>query len=280
MTVDERATPSGWVPVAFGDVQISVPATWAITLGCPEAKGNVYLGGMPKLFCPNEPDGLNIVVVGTDASSPPAGVAPEVINGITVYRLGPDDSTLLVPSLHASVYATGSSAGQVLRTVTSAPRAIALAPGSPPAVPGSWHRVSFGGLSAAVPRTWGIDRRRDFPFGCVPVDVNLGQTKVILSAGTSASVLACPAESAVAVPTPTDGFVIDPGPFGPIPADASFGSCWEMHRLRLCPTTADGDSVLVLSVHRPGHGPPTAVEIGLAGSGLVARTILDSLRPG
>ena len=278
-SVDKGATPSGWVPVVFDDVQISVPATWDIALGCPEARGNIYLGGTPKLFCQNEAIGLDIVVLGADDSPPPTGVSPHVVNGITVYWLGPDDGTLLIPSLHASVDATGPSAGEVLHTVTYSPRAVALASGASPLVQSRWHRVSFGGLSAAVPRTWAIDRRADWPVNCGPTNLSLSERDVLLSAGTSVSPPACLAISHVGVPVPTDGLVIDPGPDGPITSD-SFGPCLRISRLRACPATTDRSSVLVMAVHVPGTSRPVAVEIGLAGSGMTARTILHSLRAG
>ena len=57
-------------------------------------------------------------------------------------------------------------------------------------------------------------------------------------------------------------------------------TCLHIHRLRVCPTTTDPYSVLVLSVHIPDATRPVAVEVGLAGSGITARTILDSLRAG
>jgi len=277
IAVDRDATPSGWVPVAFDDVQISVPATWDITLGCPEAVGNIYLGGEPELFCPNEAVELDIVVLGTDDSPPPTGVSPEVINGLTVYWLGPDDGTLLIPSLHASINATGPSAGEVLHTVTYSPGAVALASGASPSVPSEWHRVSFGGLNVAVPRSWAVVRQADWPISCGPTDLSLSEKDVLLSAGTAVSPPACPDISHVGVPFPTDGLVIDPGPDGPLTSD-SFWPCLRIHRLRACPTTADGSSVLVLAVHAPGRSRPTVVEIGLAGSGMTARTIVDSLR--
>jgi len=276
IVVDSNATPSGWVPVAFDDVQVSVPATWDITFGCPENMGNVYLGGIPKEFCPDATFPPDVVVIESDASAPPQGLSPETVNGLTAYRIGPDDGTVLIPSLHLSVNATGPSAGAVLDTVTYSPRAVVLTTGPSPAVPKSWHRLSFGGLSAAVPKTWTIDRQSGFPFGCLPIELTLGETGVILSAGTRGSVISCAAASYLPVPTPVDGLIIDPGPFGPIPAGASFGSCIPIHRLRACPTTVDRDGVLVLSVQLPG-GRATTVEIGLAGSGLIARTILDSL---
>jgi hypothetical protein len=277
ISVDQDATPSGWVPVAFDDVQISVPATWDVTFGCPETMGNVYLGHGTTSVCPNEAVGLDIVVLGTDDSPPPTGVAPEVINGITAYWLGPDDGTLIVPALHAFVDATGPSAGEVIHTVTYSPRAIAFAHGASPAVPSGWHRVSFGGLSAAVPRSWAIVRRSDGPVTCDPTDLSLSEKGVLLSAGTAVFPPACPDISHLGVPVPTDGLVMNSGPDGPIASD-SFGPCVRIHRLRACPATADDSSVLVLAVHAPGRSRPTAVEIGLTGSGTTARTIVDSLR--
>jgi len=279
VVVDRDATRSGWVPVAFDNVQISVPATWDVTFGCPHGTGSVYLGGPPKMFCPEAAASPNVVVIDTDASPPPKGVAPEIINGITVYRLTPDDGTVLIPSMRVSVDATGPSADEVLHTVTYAPRAVALSRGSYPRVPRSWHRVSFGGLSAAVPRTWPIEDTSRVPFGCSPLRLSLGVTGVVLSAGTTGSAFSCAATSYVTVPIPVDGLIIDPGRFGPIPAGASFGTCMGIHRLQVCPTTVDRYGVLVLSVRLPGRPRTTSVEIGLAGSGLIARIILGSLRP-
>jgi len=278
IVVDRGATPPGWVPVAYGDIQVSVPATWDIDLGCPLATGNVYLGPVPKLYCPSEPPGLDIVVLGADTSPPPAGATATVINHITVDMVGPDDTSMVIPVLHASVSASGPLAGAVLHTVTYSPRAVALATGTSPAVPAHWRRLSFGGLSAAVPRSWGIDRRPDVPVHCAPIDVSLPEPGVVLTTGTVESVRACPAMSSQAVSVPTDGLVVDPGPDGPLPAHASFGPCSPVHGLRVCSTSSDRDSILVVGVLVPGRIRPIAVEIGLAGSGVTARTILGSLR--
>ncbi len=279
LAVDQGATPNGWVPVAFGDIQVSVPGNWEVGFGCPNGPGNVYLGGVPKVFCPNDASGEGIVVLDTDTSRPPTSVAAEIINGITVYRLGPDDDTVLLPSVRASVIATGPLASEVIHTLTYSPRAVALVPGASPAVPRTWHRVSFGGLSLAVPKRWAVSHRSDVPFSCGPIDTSLIEDTVILSAGTSVSAVACPATSGVKVPTPLNGLLIDPGPTSPTPADASFGSCVRIDRLRACPVTTDPYGALDVSVHLPGRGRATAVEIGLAGSGMIARTILDSLTP-
>ena len=269
--------------MVFGDVQISVPASWDIATGCPTGVGNVYLGSTPRLFCQNEPVGTDIVVLGNARTASSPYGSPAVINHIPVQWLDPGDTIMQIPSLDASVSAKGPSGAEVLHTVTYSPRAVTIALGTSPPVPGSWHRVSFGGLSAAVPSNWAIDRRADWPVACAPTHpFSLSKQGVLLSEGTSVFPPACPAPSypSVRIPTPFDGLVIDPGPDGPISAGASsFGSCLRKHGLRLCPTTSDPYNILVLSVDLPGTSRPTAVEIGLAGSGLTARTILRSLRP-
>jgi hypothetical protein len=203
-----------------------------------------------------------------------------VVNHIPIEWLNSSDTYMQVPSLDASVDATGPLASKVLHTMTYSPRAVALAGGVSLAVPRSWHRVSFGGLSAAVPRSWSIERQAIWPLGCSPINLNLSEQGVLLSAGTSELAPHCPAlvGGVMAIPVYHDGLVIDPGPYGPIPAGASLDSCMHVHRLRVCPTTTDLYSVLVLSVHVAGASRPVGVEIGLVGSGVTARAILDSLR--
>jgi hypothetical protein len=269
------------VPVSFGDVQISVPATWDITFGCPTGPGSVYLGSATKDFCPLEVS-VNTVVLATATSASFPSASPGVVNHIPIEWLNPSDTAMQVPSLDASVDATGPLAGEVLGTLTYSPRAVTLAPGASPSVPRSWYRVSFGGLSAAVPRSWPVEHQADWSLGCSPINLSLSEQQVLLSLGTTELAPSCPdlSSSNLSLPTYHDGLVIDPGPYGPIPADASFGPCLHIHRLRVCPTTTDAYGVLVLSIHVPGATRPVAVEIGLAGSGITARTILDSLRAG
>ena len=55
--------------------------------------------------------------------------------------------------------------------------------------------------------------------------------------------------------------------------------CLSIHGLKVCPATSPAYSILVLKVNVPGRSKPVIVSIGLAGSGMVARTILYSLRP-
>ncbi len=54
--------------------------------------------------------------------------------------------------------------------------------------------------------------------------------------------------------------------------------CLDLHGLTACPATSPAYSILVLRVTVPGRTKPVFVSIGLAGSGMVARTILYSLR--
>jgi hypothetical protein len=74
-----------------------------------------------------------------------------------------------------------------------------------------------------------------------------------------------------------DGLLIDPGGYRP---EGTTGSCHNMNELSVCMVTSDPYGELTLSVEVPGHLYPVAVEIGLAGNGMVARTILYSMRAG
>jgi hypothetical protein len=55
-------------------------------------------------------------------------------------------------------------------------------------------------------------------------------------------------------------------------------NCLSLHGLIVCPATSPAYSILVLKVTVPGRLKPVYVSIGLAGNGMVARTILYSLR--
>jgi hypothetical protein len=284
VAVDRSATPGGWVPITFGDVQVSVPVRWDVVDDrCPVPTGTVYLGPAPTMFCQNETTQTNVVYLGTISSASFPIVSPGMINNIPVEWVDPpDDTAMQIPSLNAAVSAVGPLAAEVVRTVTYSPRAVALAAGRFPATPRSWRRVTFGGVSAAVPANWPITRRNDWPLDCVPTDLSLSGRGVLLSAGTEELASSCPDFSYESISAPTDGLVIDPGPDGPVPAQAALGSCSPIHTLRVCPTTSDRYNVLVLSVdlpvHLAGKNRAVAVEIGLAASGLTARTILGSLR--
>jgi hypothetical protein len=56
------------------------------------------------------------------------------------------------------------------------------------------------------------------------------------------------------------------------------GHCLDLHGLTACPASSPAYSILVLKVTVPGRSKPVYVSIGLAGNGMVAKTILYSLQ--
>ena len=147
--VDLSATPAGWVPVAFGNAQVSVPSTWWVLYNsppCPTGSppGEVFVNPLPGVFhCPAETaPGPSTTVRFGPPTSPHSTVLghPEVINGIFVYPYptGPQ-SSYLVPSLGVEITVDGPLGQRVLHTLTWSPRSVVLAPGSSPAIPSSWR---------------------------------------------------------------------------------------------------------------------------------------------
>ncbi len=100
---------------------------------------------------------------------------------------------------------------------------------------------------------------------------------VLLDTGVQSVPYNCPemrigAKSSIG---PIYGLVIDPGQYGPL--YNGFGNpCLRINGLYACEATYGG--ILLVGVHLPGVTRPVAVEIGLAGGGKVARTILYSIR--
>ncbi len=171
--VDLSSTPAGWVPVAFGDAQISVPAAWWVLYNsypCPTGSpsGEVFVNPPPGVFaCPLEiAPGPSTTVRFGPPRSPHSTVLgrPEVINGILVYPYptGPQTS-YLVPSLGVEITVDGPIGERVLHTLTWSPRSVVLAAGSSPAVPASWQQVTFAGLRFSVPTNWPINRTQVTP---------------------------------------------------------------------------------------------------------------------
>ena len=171
--VDLSATPAGWVPVAFGNAQISVPATWWVLYNsppCPTGSppGEVFVNPLPGVFhCPVETaPGPSTTVRFGPPTSPLSTVLghPEVINGISVYPYptGPQ-SSYLVPSLSVEITVDGPLGQRVLHTLTWSPRSVVLAPGSSPAIPSSWQQVTFAGLRFSAPANWPVNRTQVTP---------------------------------------------------------------------------------------------------------------------
>jgi len=295
--VDLSATPKGWVPVAYGDAQVSVPATWGVLfnvclIGSPV--GDVYVnpnGG----FCAAKgpPKGRTTVtllrVTGSDFQGSPSSYRPRsVINGIAVYELysyGPAPyvgTHYLVPSLGIEVAAEGPLARRVVDTLTRSPRTAAVATGPAPSVPASWHSVTFAGLRFSVPAGWPINRTQVTPgLGaiCLTPDVAFLSTMVTLSTDARPFLLP-PCAFIPPIPQqPENGVQIDSGlSTEPVVTLAFSKHCLSFGGLTACPATSPAYSILVLKVTVPGRSKPVYVSIGLAGNGMVARTILYSPR--
>ena len=294
--VDLSATPTGWVPVAYRDAQISVPSTWSVLYNSSACQtgppgGDVYInpsGG----FCsakgtPKGKTTVTLVPLNEKEYQPPTTYGQRrVINGITVYETysfapTPHGGSYLVPSLGVEIEAEGPLAHGVVDTLSRSPRAVALASGSAPSVPSSWQSVSFAGLRFSVPANWTIYRTQLTPgLGiCGPKSgVEFLDTTLTLSTDLRPLHFPC------ALPAPTaqpmaNGVQVDSGLRTEPLVTLSFSKrCLKFHGLTACPATTPAYSILVLRVTVPGHRQPVYVSIGLAGNGVVARTILYSLR--
>jgi hypothetical protein len=292
-SVDISATPADWVPVAFGDAQISVPATWWVLYDsppCPTGSppGEVFVSPPPGFFaCPLEiAPGPSTTVRFGPPTSPLSTVLghPEVINGIFVYPYptGPQ-SSYLVPSLSVEITVDGPLGQRVLHTLTWSPRSVVLAPGSSPAIPSSWRYVSFAGLRFSVPANWPIARTQVTPgLGaiCRTRGVAFVGTTVKLSTDARPFLVPFCPRGAPTPQRPANGVQVDAGlRTEPMVTLSISARCLVLHGLTSCPATLPAYSILVLRVNVPGRDKPVFVSIGLAGNGMVARTILESVRP-
>ena len=299
VTVDTAATPSGWVPFAYEGAQVSVPSTWLVEgsncgTSTPE-QPVIYLGSCstgesggcsgPPCGLPIEPDNW---IEFSPLPNPPAsyrGHPGVVVNGYGVYQVQCDQCVDVydVPSLGVELLGGGPMFVRVLHTLSSSPRAVALEPGPAPATPSTWPRVSFGGLSIAVPGSWPVEHQSVYD-GCSATEVGTGAVAeantVVLNAGTTGvnpQSETCenpqgfhPLQIAIA----PDGLLIDPGGYRP---EGTTGNCRMMNGMSVCEVMSDPYAELTLSVEVQGHVYPVAVEIGLGGNGTVARTILFSM---
>lgn len=306
-TVEAKATPAGWVPVDYGSAQLSVPATWRVSTddcAAANAPGTIILvtpgsmgmetGTVPSSCAPNQsaPVTAPVMEVGpirTALSSGPARTQRR-INGLDVQAVAaepckrssaPCPTWYDVPALGVEIFDAEApdEPDAVLDTLTFSPRAVALAPGKMSAAPTSWQEVGFGGITAEVPSTWPIRTNTNWMLGCEVPDLTMAEA-VNLDAGSRVIAQFCQAIVPGGQPAqpPMDGLVIDPGTYGPLSSTTTYGRCFPIDALTVCPSTSDRYGILVLAVHLPGRSAPVAVEIGLAGDGMVARTVLDSLR--
>jgi hypothetical protein len=292
-TVATNLTPSGWIALPYGNIQISVPASWAIgVLDCPgltQADGWVSLDGItptnPPTACPNETHfPPNQVFIGPNSGPVLSTASVVTVNGFDAYVIANSDSGVSpayevpFPSLDTEIRLEGPMASSVLHSLTYSPRAVALAPGAAPPIPSSWHRIFFGGISAAVPKSWPVLSDQGWG-GCLPTNPSLRHADVVLTTGTIEEAPPCAPFPAVGVEKATDGLLVDPGRYGPTESETTtVESCIAENHLSVCPTSVDRYGVFVASIHLPGRGGAVVIEVGLAENGMTARTILRSLR--
>jgi hypothetical protein len=290
-------TPPGWAPVSYLGAQVSVPASWFVedsgsSVCGGGVRGMIFLGQLPqpRLFAKMGCRLTRSVVVLTSFPPrlPPSSaiaVRPDsVVNGFAVlWRHRNGKYVLIAPSLRVQLTASGPLAVRVLATLTRSPLSVALARAPVLPVPAGWQWHRFGGITLAVPGSWKVERDNWWggcPFGIAAVTLRLSTAAVL-------SDPSCPA------PLDTAGFnaarpgvVIGAGRYATLgPSKPSYAACLRPHGLRLhglraCVSTQGyGSGLLTLAVGAPGQPRPVIVEIGLAGSGALARTIIGSIGP-
>jgi hypothetical protein len=289
--VDLAATPAGWLPVAFGDAQVSVPPTWVVMTHawCGAWKSPIVQLGVIRqdMMCPvaGSLPAVRITPLGP-IPAPYRQEQPVLLNGISVL-LGPkvgESISYFVPSLHVELWATDGAGTRVTDTLAVSPRAVVLASGPVTAIPSSWQSVTFAGLRFSVPRPWPLVR--------TPLNHGVGQPcytngevffepRVVLSTDGLIAALKC-AEPSAEPQNPQDGLQVDTGSLALTEEGLTLTfskHCLDLHGLTACPATSPAYSILVLRVTVPGGDTPVYVSIGLSGDGMVARTILYSLHP-
>jgi hypothetical protein len=279
--VARGTTPPGFLPVDFGDAQISVPADWGLVSdgesACLQAPGAVILGNgswcPPTVADAGSPSPLTVSIRTieprpTDEYGPPS----RVVHGIPVYA--PGLAPLYeIPRLHISLFFTGDVPPEVLASLTYSPRAVVLAPEGPTAVPPGWRPVRFAGLKFVVPPSWTV-RRQTSIYSCGGSST-VGNEVVLVSGPPSSA--SCPMRlpdlrSVQGVP----GVEIDS--YGPGVAERPAGcpGSQSQRGLTVCIDTGAAGSTLEADVWGPS-GMATFI-LGLTGDGLVARTVFHSLR--
>lgn len=286
------ATPRGWAAVSYRRAELSVPRLWLVEsrgdLVCmPKTPGMVFTGTRPG-FPANQHCRLTSRLAWIRPAGPiPAGIRHRkptaVIRGIPVYRQhsGPHSTVYLVPKLSVRVGASGPLARRVLGTLARSPLAVVLRHGPASKVPASWTWHQFGGVSFATPHGWSSRRTHQWATcgtGVIP------QSLLLIDATKPPAALPCP------FPIPTaaqeqaqPGLTVVTGKFAARSVSERFTRCQVKHDVRICLSSVTGhggidSTVLIFSVSRPHQHPKTFLLLGLAGTGVRARTVFNSVK--
>ena len=276
------AIPTGWVTLPYDDVEISVTGNWVpddYPCDGEENPGTIYLGPVEDTSsCP--PAGP-YVWLDNGSFTVTKAYSIRSLNGLTSYFSSQEPDQLNVRSVGATVSASGPLAHQILGTLRPSPRYFVFSTSGPHAAPETWRRVTYAGLSLAVPTSWPIDnntlwdecRGVDEPFA--PSDQVVFDRGTVNIAGISCS----SSNTYPVVEMPSDGVAIVEGPYSAAEENGgTFGKCLSINALSVCPSTSPGSlyDILTAVVHIPRE-PSVEIDLGLGGFGEVARTILYSI---
>jgi hypothetical protein len=308
--VDTATVPRGWLPFSFGYIQMAVRPTWdlwysqSVPLDCPTGfSGPVLLiytspspDNPPRPDCAGGRPSDTTVLVWYPATLKNAkALRHQQINGIAVD--GPKVvgkwQEMSLPKLGIVIYTEGPRALAVLRTLSYSARAALSKLVPAPAVPPDWGWLIGDGLQFAVPSSWAIDHRAgrlpqldsDSPLWLLASTVLFysgGQPSFVggneVSEGGTALGLADDLfdQEGVVLSSPPLTFYGTAYITGPVSEP-----CALIHTLKIC--LSPGDNTLygpaLYTIRRPGSRKVVTLTVGLAGDGLVARTIIGSFRP-
>ena len=278
---DTAATPAGWMPIAYGNAQISVPADWRVSPRpvCGHVGGGYVIVGTasrpivnPRCRHASNMAAIRTLPTGHGQTRDRTGQ----INRIPVLGGQPAPrgyATFLEPTLHALITVRGPLANKVLGTLTRSPFFVVLERGRRLPVPSGWRWHDFGGIRFAAPAQWQTIKGRVWN-PCLAAIVTPRAVKLVHA--TLAVAFSC---ADVGVGTrPSRGVQVGAGRYVAPHWSSRYG-CRSLHGLHACFAMAGLGAPLELVVDVPGRHKPTVVDIGLAGNGAEARTIFESIRP-
>jgi hypothetical protein len=295
VTVDTSLTPPGWVAVDWGDLQLSVPASWKLNDPCQSP--TINFGTPSAVNCADL--GKTYAYVDVEPISAVPRNWPHIsLNGLSALEpaavsqpaSAPSRIFIVIPALRVQVSADASGSSptydselyRIMKTLTYSPRYVLFRDGVPPSPPRSWSTITFEGLSLRVPPADAALETDvgEFPYPmCAfpfPVAMPYGVTEDMDDQDVGGS-------SCNFIQGTVSSFEhAEPGVFTDVRVSAGTGlagaeePCFSVHKLHVCPFSAAYD-VLYLKVSGGSMPHALLVRIGLSGNGLAARQILYSM---
>jgi hypothetical protein len=277
---DTAATPAGWMPIAYGNAQISVPADWRVSSRpvCGHVGGGYVIVGTasrpivnPRCRHASNMAAIRTLPTGHGQTRDRTGQ----INRIPVLGGQPAPrgyATFLAPTLHALITVRGPLANKVLGTLTRSPFSVVLERGRRLPVPSGWRWHDFGGIRFAAPAQFRTIKSHVW-YPCRAAILSAQAVELVNA--TRAVGFSCPPFADL---ISSRGVVVGAGRYVAQHWSSRYG-CRSLHGLHACFAMAGLGAPLELVVDVPGRHKPTVVDIGLAGNGAEARTIFESIRP-